>query len=146
MEIRLARMEDADAAYALLCDLEATRLDEAAFRRIYADTLINPMSPCLVAEEEGAVIGFLHLRMEEQLCRCARVAEIMELTVRSDLRSRGIGARLMEAAVQLARESGCIRLEVASNIVRERAHAFYKKQGMQQTHVKLTMRLQTVSI
>ena len=141
MEIRLARMEDADAAYALMCDMEATRLNEEAFRRIYADILNNSMSPCLVAEEESAVVGFLHLRMEEQLCRCGRVAEVMELIVRSDLRSRGIGARLLEAAAQLARESGCIRLEVASNMVRERAHAFYRKQGMQQTHVKLTMRL-----
>ncbi len=141
MEIRLARMEDADAAYALMCDMEAASLDEAAFRRIYAGTLSNPMSHCLVAEEEGAVMGFLHIRMEEQLCRCGRVAEVMELTVRSGLRSRGTGARLMEAAVQLARENGCIRIEVASNNVRQRAHAFYKKQGMQQTHVKLTMRL-----
>lgn len=141
MEIRLARMEDADAAYALMCDMEAARLNEEAFRRIYADMLHNPMSPCLVAEEEGAVIGFLHLRMEEQLCRCARVAEVMELIVRSDVRSRGVGARLLEAATQSAKENGCIRLEVASNKVRERAHAFYRKQGMQQTHVKLTMRL-----
>ena len=139
MEIRLARMEDVDAAYELMCDMEAQQLAYAAFSRIYTDTLSNPAKPCLVAEEKGAVIGFLHLRMEEWLCRCGKVAEVMELIVRSDLRSRGIGARLLEAAVQLAKENGCIRLEVASNKVRERAHAFYRKQGMQQTHVKLTM-------
>ncbi len=141
MEIRLAREADVHAAYELMCDMEVTRLDEEAFRRIYTDTLKNPLSPCLVAEEAGAVIGFLHLRMEEQLCRCGRVAEIMELIIRSDTRSQGIGALLLEAAVQLAKENGCIRLEVASNRVRERAHAFYQKQGMQQTHIKLTMSL-----
>ncbi len=65
----------------------------------------------------------------------------MELIIRSDIRSQGIGALLLEAAVQLAKENGCIRLEVASNRVRERAHAFYQKQGMQQTHIKLTMSL-----
>ena len=141
MEIRLARVEDVEAAYGLMCDMEAAALDETAFRRIYADTLNNPSAPCLVAEEEGDVIGFLHLRMEEQLCRCGKTAEIMELVVRSDVRSHGIGARLFEAAVQLAMENGRIRLEVASNRVRERAHAFYRKQGMQQTHFKLTMPL-----
>lgn len=141
MEIRLACAKDVCAAYVLMCELEAAKLDETAFRRIYADTISDPMSPCLVAEDEGAVIGFLHLRMEEQLSRCAKIAEIMELVVRSDVRSRGIGARLFEAAVQLARENGCIRLEVASNRVRERAHAFYKKQGMLHTHVKLSMHL-----
>ncbi|HWR23220.1 MAG TPA: GNAT family N-acetyltransferase [Feifaniaceae bacterium] len=142
MDIRLARAEDADAAYALMCDMEAARLDEAAFRRIYADMLHNPMSPCLAAGEEGDIIGFLHLRMEEQLCRCGRVAEVMELIVRSDVRSRGVGARLLGEAKRLAGENGCIRLEAASNMVRERAHAFYRKQGMETTHVKLTMRLE----
>ena len=141
MEIRLAHMEDADAAYALMCDMEATRLNEEVFRCIYADTLRNPMSPCLVAEEEGAVIGFLHLRMEEQLCRCGWVAEVMELIVRSDLRSQGVGALLVNAAVQSAKESGCLRLEVSSNMVRERAHAFYRKQGMRPTHMKFTLPL-----
>ena len=141
MDIRLARREDADAAYVLMCDMEAARLDEEAFRRIYVETLHKSMSPCLVAEEAGAVIGFLRLRMEEQLCRCARVAEVMELIVRSDARSRGVGARLLEAAARTAKENGCIRLEVSSNVVRERAHAFYWKQGMRPTHAKFTLPL-----
>lgn len=141
MKIRLAQAEDVDAAYALMCDMEAAKLDEAAFRRIYADALRNPMSPCLVAEEAGDVIGFLHLRMEDQLCRCARVAEVMELIVRAGMRSRGVGALLLNAAMQSVKENGCIRLEVASNMARERAHAFYRKQGMRPTHVKFTLPL-----
>ena len=141
MNIRFAKVEDLDAAYSLLCDLEAKALDCAAFGRIYVEALCNPATPCLVAEEAGMVVGFLHLRMEEQLCRCGRVAEVMELIVRSDVRSCGVGALLINAAAQTAKENGCIRLEVSSNMVRERAHAFYRKQGMRPTHVKFTLPL-----
>jgi len=139
MEIRPARMEDMEAAYALMCDMEATELDRGAFRRIYGETVRNPSTPCLVAEEDGAVAGFLHLRMEEQLHHCEKIAEVMELIVRSDVRSRGTGAQLLKEAARIAQENGCVLIEVASNRARERAHAFYQRQGMVLTHYKLTM-------
>lgn len=141
MEIRLACLEDERAAYALICDLEEEALDERAFRRIYEAGLRNSDTPSLVAEQDGETVGFLHLRMEEQLHHCAKIAEIMELVTRSDVRSQGVGALLFQAAVRLAREQGCAGIELASNRKRERAHAFYMRQGMKMTHVKLTMPL-----
>ena len=141
METRLVRAEDMQAAYELMCELEEEALDAQAFRRIYEADLLNPDSPCLIAEENGDVAGFLHLRMEEQLHHCEKIAEIMELMVRSGVRSRGVGALLFQAAVQMARERGCAGIELASNRKRERAHAFYMRQGMRMTHVKLTMPL-----
>ncbi len=46
MEIRLAREENVHAAYELMCDMEATRLDEEAFRRILR---IRSKTHCLPA-------------------------------------------------------------------------------------------------
>lgn len=139
MQIRLARPEDMRAAYALICDMEGEALDKEIFRRIYEAGLRNPDTPSLVAEGNGEAVGFLHLRMEEQLHHCAKIAEIMELAVRADVRSQGVGAKLFQAAVNLAQERGCAGIELASNRKRERAHAFYLRQGMCMTHVKLTM-------
>jgi GNAT superfamily N-acetyltransferase len=49
--------------------------------------------------------------------------------VRSDLRSHGIGAKLLAAAEELARREGCYRVQLTSRKVREDAHRFYEAQG-----------------
>ena len=49
------------------------------------------------------------------------------------VRSRGIGKVLLEAAQDWARRMGCIAIAVRSNIVRDRAHAFYESNGFELT-------------
>jgi GNAT superfamily N-acetyltransferase len=44
-------------------------------------------------------------------------------------RSNGAGAQLLEAAERWARRKRCVNMSVRSNIVRERAHAFYLRHG-----------------
>jgi len=44
-------------------------------------------------------------------------------------RSRGIGAALLEAVESRARERGCAEIRVQSNVLRERAHSFYERNG-----------------
>ena len=56
-------------------------------------------------------------------------AEIAGLVVDEDQRGRGIGPLLLRAAEAWARASGCAALRVRSNVVRERAHAFYVREG-----------------
>jgi GNAT superfamily N-acetyltransferase len=45
------------------------------------------------------------------------------------VRSRGIGAVLLEAVEARARERGCSEIRVQSNVLRERAHSFYERHG-----------------
>jgi GNAT superfamily N-acetyltransferase len=51
------------------------------------------------------------------------------LVVDEAVRSRGAGARLLDAAEAWARERGCAEMRVQSNVVRERAHTFYERHG-----------------
>lgn len=92
----------------------------------------------LVAEEEGQIVGLLHLRMEFQLHHCGTVAEIMELIVSREVRSKGIGAALLKAAREQAIQHHCIQFEVTSNQKRKQAHRFYQREGLEQTHIKMT--------
>ena len=92
----------------------------------------------LVAEVDGKVVGLLHLRMEFQLHHCGTVAEIMELIVSDAVRSKGIGAELLGEARALALRNECVQFEVTSNQKRKNAHRFYQREGLEQTHVKLT--------
>jgi GNAT superfamily N-acetyltransferase len=56
-------------------------------------------------------------------------ALITGLVVDETKRSRGIGAALVEAAVEWAAGHGYRTIRVRSNVIRERAHAFYERLG-----------------
>ncbi len=61
-------------------------------------------------------------------------AGISGLIVDEQIRSRGIGRLLLEAAEKWARRQGCNAISVHSNLTRERAHRFYANNGYR--HVK----------
>lgn len=88
----------------------------------------------LVAELDGEVVGvcqviiFQHFQHAGGWC-----AEIESVHVRSDLRSRGIGALMLRAAEELALERGCYRIQLTSRNVRVDAHRFYLANGYGQT-------------
>jgi GNAT superfamily N-acetyltransferase len=88
----------------------------------------------LVADIDGDVVGvcqviiFQHFQHAGGWC-----CEIESVHVRSDLRSRGIGAQLLAAAEELARERGCYRVQLTSRNVRDDAHRFYRANGYGQT-------------
>ena len=83
----------------------------------------------LVAElVEGRVIGWLHVSVEPLLEMELR-AEVNGLVVADEERSRGAGRILLQAAEEWARKHGCRNMSVRSNVIRERAHQFYARNG-----------------
>jgi GNAT superfamily N-acetyltransferase len=83
----------------------------------------------LVAESpERKVVGWLHVSVSALLEVQLR-AEINALVVADNERSRGTGALLLRAAEQWARSRRCQNMSVRSNVIRERAHEFYLRQG-----------------
>jgi GNAT superfamily N-acetyltransferase len=82
-----------------------------------------------VAESaEAGVIGWIHVSVTHLLEGDTR-AEVNGLVVADAHRSLGAGAKLIEAAEQWARKHGCKNVNVRSNVIRERAHLFYLRQG-----------------
>jgi GNAT superfamily N-acetyltransferase len=82
----------------------------------------------LVAELGGEVIGWLHLSVCDFL-ESVSFAEINGLIVAEGYRSAGAGAKLIEAGKKWALQKKCPLMHVRSNVIRERAHAFYERQG-----------------
>jgi len=82
---------------------------------------------------EGDVAGWIGVFVWRGLESEARV-EISGLVVDEKARSLGIGRRLLERAEEWAREKGCATIGLRSNVIRERAHAFYERLGYE--HVK----------
>lgn len=136
--IRLAVSADQPEIYSLICALEETSFPQEMFAWGFYTMLSSASHLLLVAEKEGQIVGLLHLRMEFQLHHCGTVAEIMELIVSHEVRSKGIGAALLKAAREQAIQHHCIQFEVTSNQKRKQAHRFYQREGLEQTHIKLT--------
>ena len=139
--IRSARPEDAGQLVALLVhgalvegkeDPDHPERYEAALAAIQS----TPGNDVLVAEVDGAVVGmcqlvvFRHLQGGGGQC-----AEIESMHVHPDVRSRGVGGRLLDAAVEAARLAGCYRVQLTSNAVRTDAHRFYERHGFEPSHV-----------
>ena len=84
-----------------------------------------------VAESSDAamgLIGWVHVSVSHLLESDMR-AEVNGLIVAEGQRSAGAGAKLLEAAEEWARRRGCRGMNVRSNVIRERAHRFYERQG-----------------
>jgi len=82
----------------------------------------------MVVEKDGAVIGSAALYPFEK----EHIAEIACLTVHPDYRDQGLGARLLEAAADQARELGLKRVFVLST---QGAH-WFREQGFKSTDIR----------
>ena len=138
---RKANEEDCKAVYNLICELEEKELPYKEFAEIYREQVKDEGYYCLVYEYEGKVIALLNLRFEGQLHHAAKIAEIMEFEVSAAYRSKGIGKDMITAAFEIAKNSGCTQIEVATNNLREGAHRFYSRAGMHNFHYKFSMPL-----
>jgi GNAT superfamily N-acetyltransferase len=84
----------------------------------------------LIADAGGEVVGivqvmvFPHFQHTGGWC-----CELESVHVRSDWRSRGVGAALLAAAEVIARREGCYRMQLTSRNVRVDAHRFYEANG-----------------
>jgi GNAT superfamily N-acetyltransferase len=81
-----------------------------------------------VAESEKLVTGWLHVSVTPLLEVPLR-AEVNGLVVDEKRRSAGSGAELLQAAERWAAKKGCKSVSVRSNVIRERAHEFYLRNG-----------------
>ncbi|WP_428026669.1 GNAT family N-acetyltransferase [Arcobacter sp.] len=141
MNIRLAKINDLKDIYDLICDMESTQLDYKKFEQIFIKYLNNENFYSIVAQDDDLIVGCLNLRVEYQLHHVEKIAEIMELAVKNEYRSKGVGKKLLDKANKISKENNCLQIEVCCNQIREKAHKFYQREGMKNTHFKFTMDL-----
>ncbi|MBL8893928.1 MAG: tRNA (adenosine(37)-N6)-threonylcarbamoyltransferase complex dimerization subunit type 1 TsaB [Rhizobiales bacterium] len=119
VEIVLARGDDA---------VRLSQLHGACFEMTWSATdiarlLAMPGAFCLIAEQKGEVLGFLLLRI------AGDEAEIISIATRPDSRRQGIGAKLIDAAVELLGTQKTTRLLIEVADSNDAALALYRKFG-----------------
>jgi GNAT superfamily N-acetyltransferase len=127
--IRPATVTDA-AAMASLSDQLGYPAEPAEIRERLSDILSRDGHAVFVAEEGGAVTGWIHVA-GRRLVEIEAFAEIGGLVVDAARRGRGIGTQLLKAAEAWSSRMGYATLRVRSNMFREDAHRFYEQRGFQ---------------
>ena len=118
---------DAPALAALAGELCYPTSSEALLGRMAA---LHPTDAVLIVSTDADDIptGWCHVEVRRTLVEPLS-ALILGLVVGEQHRAAGIGSELLAAAERWARARNCRRLVVATRITRERAHAFYAREG-----------------
>ena len=141
MKIVKAAMNNLDAVYNLICELEDKNLDKYEFLRIYQENIADSNVHYLLAADGADIIGFASLHIQKLLHHCAKIGEIQEIIVSEKAQGSGAGTDLFNQLVKTAVSNNCLQLEVCTSKVREKAQDFYVKQGMKQSHFKFILEL-----
>jgi GNAT superfamily N-acetyltransferase len=90
----------------------------------------------LVADYDGTVAGVCQVLLLQHLQHAGgKVAEVESMHVDDEHRRHGVGAALLDAAVEWAAAQGCYRVQLTSHEDRGDAHRFYAANGFVPSHV-----------
>ncbi|MFK0009487.1 GNAT family N-acetyltransferase [Paenarthrobacter sp. NPDC090520] len=111
---------------------------EAAFDAIDAD----PAHLLVVGELSGEVVATFQLSYLPGLSRKGSWrSQIEAVRVSGELRGQGVGALMIQWAIDQARERGCTLVQLTTDKSRTAAHRFYERLGFVSSHegMKLTL-------
>lgn len=119
---RLAAAEDLSRLLQLEeQSFQQDRLSPRSLRRL----LGVPSAEVLVAEEEGALLGYALLLFRQG----SEVARLYSLAISPWARGRGLGGGLMEQIEQRASARGCARLRLEVRVDNDVAIGLYERRG-----------------
>jgi GNAT superfamily N-acetyltransferase len=128
LKIRRAKASDAPQLAALTGQLGYPATAAQIRKRLQGIKPASQNAVFVADSVKDGVIGWLHVSRDVLLESETR-AEVNGLVVAEGQRSLGAGARLLAAAEDWARKHGCKEMSVRSNVIRERAHKFYERNG-----------------
>lgn len=149
LTFRLAKRADVPEIVRLLAEDELGRQREryenplpkayyAAFEQIDG----NPDFELIVAEINGQIVGTLQLIFIASLSYQGGLrAQVESVRVDESLRNQGIGKRMMEWALERARERGAHLIQLTTHQTRADAHRFYERLGFKGSHLGMKISL-----
>jgi GNAT superfamily N-acetyltransferase len=136
IKVRRARPDDAEPIAALMAQLGYDVPAPAVTARLER---LEERRAVFVATDCERVVGWAALLIDEAFVD-GFGAFLEGFVVDEAVRSRGIGVALLEAVEARARERGCAEIRVQSNVLRERAHSFYERNGYTKVKAQYQLR------
>ncbi len=130
--IRTASSADLPALLALYAELHPDDLPLPPRRagELWPSIQAQPGRQVLVAVDAAELVGTVDCSVLANLTRGGRPFMLLEnVVVAASARRRGVGRRLLDAVFDLARTTGCYKVQLLSRAERLEAHAFYESCG-----------------
>lgn len=143
MSLRVREAEPDDLATILALNAEDSQhyFDEPDHvtdnqRAALAEITADPNQQMLVGEIDGKIVCTAQITWMRVLSADGGLyCQVEAVRTSSTRRGEGIGAALMAHVEAEAIGRGAVRIQLTSNRVRTRAHAFYERLGFEATHV-----------
>ena len=142
MIIRKATKSDLEQIVNLLRDddLGSTREDslgesKASYQSAFQSILTSEYFDFFVMEESETLIGCYQIMYLPHVSfKGTKRAQVESVRIQKTHRGKGLGAKLMEHAIDQAKKMGCGIFQLTSNKDRIEAGQFYRRLGMEPTH------------
>jgi len=135
--IRESTHDDISSILNLLYDLDRPRpLDDnevRIFKNKFGDYSLDSQKNLIVAQQDEKIVGVVSIIYLQRLDRIKTEMYIPELIITEKLRYLGIGKKLMQYCMELAKKKNCYRIRLESGNSRKESHKFYKSIGFEQS-------------
>lgn len=114
----------------------------SSYREAFAAIAADANNELVVAVLEGAVVGMLQITFIPYLTHQGRWRALIEgVRVSSSVRSQGIGARMIQWAIERARARDCVMVQLTTDKSRDEALRFYERLGFVASHHGMKLHL-----
>jgi len=139
---RLARAENLSALVRMLADDPLGSLREVCstpvatgYTEAFAAIEADPNNELVVAVIGEVIVGMLQITFIPYLTYQGRWRALIEgVRVSSSVRSLGVGAAMLQWAIERARHRNCVMVQLTTDRVREDALRFYERLGFAPSH------------
>jgi len=143
VKIRPAKPNDVPIILGLLYELGRPKpnndSDVDTFTKIVKKYLKDSDKEILIVEyNDVEIIGMVSIVFLLRLNRKDNEMYIPELVVLENYQNKGIGKKLIESCIKLAKEKKCHRIRLESGNTRNESHIFYKNLGFVQNALSFT--------
>ena len=118
-------------------DLKMDWVKSVAGKKYFNKIVNNTSAICLIAEVNGAPVGYIVAAPKEFSYRLSKYIEIENMGVSPKYRSKGIGSRLIIECIKIAKNKGFQKIYVNSYYKNTKAIKFYQKAGFKKIDVSL---------
>lgn len=118
VQIREAKLADQDEVFGLLRKLFESaddiphKIDQTCSIEVFQELVSGKGGTMLLAEESGSILGLVTLSYPVAIRCGGKYSCIEEFIVSEKARGKGIGGKLLEAAIRKATEEGSFELQV----------------------------------
>lgn len=102
----------------------------SSIQKAWTKIIQNDFFNCFVIEQNGFLVASCMLIIIPNLTRQGRsIAVVENVVTHSQYRNKGLGRKIMETAINYARNENCYKIMLLSNSQRTGAHQFYESLG-----------------